>query len=160
MMTNSTLRKSVRIISLLVLVLGAIGITAFFCADSRLDDALIIAARDGDEAFVEKLLRVGANPNACGSWEGCDTAIYKALTQDGSINEELVKMLVEHGADVNKPNHLNLYFAAYYGRLELMKYLMAKGASLPDHKRAIATLKDRLLTEINRPDIYNILFKD
>ena len=147
-------------LSLGAVILGtaAVLVTRIFCVDPRMDDALITAARDNDAEFVDKLLMSGADANACGSWEGCDAALYRAVSKSSPVNLGLIKNLVEHGADVNKPKQLNLYSAARFGHEEVVKYLLEHGAVLVKHDRSISTLKAELRDK-HWDGIYQLLFQ-
>ena len=125
--------------------------------DARLNDDLIMAARDSNLDLVRTFLKRGADVNACGSWEGCDTALLRAVATSAAINLAVVKELVGHGADVNKPDNLPLYFAAYFGHTEAVIYLISRNANLPRNSRAITALKSRLASQ-HFEEIYQVLF--
>lgn len=89
--------------------------------------ALSIAA-DGDAIeCVDSLLRAGANPNV-GFRYGSPL-----MSASGEGNTKLVKRLLGAGADVNmtrqKWGETALHDAAEYGRLEIVKILIAHGAN-------------------------------
>ena len=82
----------------------------------------------------------------------------------------LVKLLIEAGADVNKPLSAGvhagrdaLFFAAYYGRLDIVKALLDAGANnFDDALEAIATHKrnndyPRLLADVEYQAVTDLL---
>ena len=94
-----------------------------------LNEYLIKAALLGDSVAVKKLLAVGANANHKG-WNDI-TPLFRAIVS-GKV--EIIKMLLEHGADVNartKPNVIGetpLMWAASQGNSEIVQFLMRNGA--------------------------------
>ena len=58
--------------------------------------------------------------------------------QNGHI--EIVKYLVEHGADINKRNNDGwspLLIVCFNGHIEIVKYLMEHGADIKDKDRVV-----------------------
>jgi len=55
-----------------------------------------------------------------------------------SNNANIVKCLVDHGANVNKLNHNGetpLSMATYYGNEDIINYLVEHGAVMPNEKK-------------------------
>ncbi|XP_012283633.1 protein phosphatase 1 regulatory subunit 16A isoform X2 [Orussus abietinus] len=85
------------------------------------------AARD-DIDEVRRLLKKGVNPDSTN--EDGLTALHQCCIDD---NEEMMKLLVEFGADVNAEDSEKwtpLHAAATCGHLHLVRYLIARGANL------------------------------
>ena len=102
--------------------------------DDRGDTPLMYAAAVGSEAMMRRLIGAGADVNVRNSFEAS-----ALLWCSNSLPR--VRMLVEHGADVNvrsKQGHTPIELAADHAdSIEILKYLMSKGASLkipPDQK--------------------------
>ncbi len=91
--------------------------------------SVLSATRDDDRATLQRLLRGGANPNQ--ATENGVTPLFEAIAQN---NLPLVKMLVDGGADVNKPSRCRgrdvapLHKAAIHNQVALVKYLLDMGA--------------------------------
>jgi hypothetical protein len=87
------------------------------------------AAADGDLRTVKACVARGANVNIrCGG----GFAPLAVASQKG--NFEIVKFLVEHGAQIDKCDNARhktaLLHAAFKGNVEIVKYLVDKGAAL------------------------------
>ena len=103
------------------------------------DQQFFKAAQTGDVKFFTELNeKCGANK----SWlsrtypKSGDTAVHYAA-QFGHVN--LVKFLVNCGADVEKPNFDGkkpLHEAAQFSQLECVKFLVENGANVDSLKRA------------------------
>ena len=125
------------------------------CAGKKIDDQLIIAARDGDVELARKSLAAGANINACASWEGCDTAIVLAAK---SGNQNMVGFLVDNGAQLNNTRPTPLFVAAAFNRIEVARFLLAHGGTLGSDNDDIEKLKTTLRSK-NDQEMVEILFR-
>ncbi|KAJ7595588.1 ankyrin repeat-containing protein [Mycena floridula] len=85
--------------------------------------ALYEAAQGGHLETVKFILEHGVDVNAKAGWWGCALA---AAAAEGKI--ELVKYLLNHGADPNAHDDILNY--AIHGGLEIVKMLIDKGANL------------------------------
>lgn len=77
---------------------------------------------------MRRLLKKGVNPDSTN--EDGLTALHQCCIDD---NEEMMKLLVEFGADVNAEDSEKwtpLHAAATCGHLHLVRYLISKGANL------------------------------
>ncbi len=95
----------------------------------EINNLLINAVREKDIGKVKQALKIGASPNA--EDERCrNTALMIACWKEGG-SLEIVKLLLEHGAD---PNGSNMYgstalmWAVREGNLEIVKRLHQNGA--------------------------------
>ena len=86
------------------------------------DEALKLASRDGHLEVVKYLVGHGANIHA-----GRGAALHFS-SNSGQL--EVVKYLVEHGADIHSSYDLALRLASSGGRLEVVKYLVEHGADI------------------------------
>ena len=91
------------------------------------DDAIHKAAYHGELQKVRDLLQKGANPDARDSFGG--TALHAAMFQK---NMEVVKVLLEHGCDINAQGTGNgytpLHDAVWSDNEEAVNLLLDKGA--------------------------------
>jgi ankyrin repeat protein len=112
-------------------LLGGASLVQFVPASSRhLDSALIEATRKGDVAAVKQLLIAGAPANALVSG---DTALDIAIH---TRRVDLVKLLLEHGADANEPIPVMkdatlspLDLAVNQDNADIIRLLLAHGAN-------------------------------
>ncbi|KAK6522464.1 hypothetical protein TWF281_003025 [Arthrobotrys megalospora] len=93
---------------------------------TTLDGCLYEAVDIEKESTVKMLLEeFGANANATGAEYG---NALTAAAFDGTL--EIVRMLLDHGADVNSPNGWALQTAAEQGHLEVVTLLVERGANV------------------------------
>jgi len=90
---------------------------------------LSLAAKNGNPAMIEVLLKAGADANTATS-TGATVLMSAAL----SGSADAVKVLINHGADVNAKENANgqtaLMFAAWENRPEVIKVLVEHGADM------------------------------
>ncbi len=107
----------------------AFAISFFLLGTSALgqDDAIHKAAYHGEIQKVRDLLQKGANPDARDSFGG--TALHAAMFQK---NVEIVKVLLDHGCDINAQGTGNgytpLHDAVWADNGEAVNLLLDKGA--------------------------------
>src|SRR5262249_13084368 len=112
---------------LLLGTLCIITLLLFGCTRSA-DEALLVAAKDGDAARITSLIQHGANPNglAGDGWTALTVAAREGHFQ-------CVEKLVQMGSDVNVPEgggNTALYWASFYGHVDVIKFLLSKGADV------------------------------
>ena len=98
--------------------------------DQKGDTDLHQAAARGDAVAVGLLVRSGLNLENVKNKDGKVPLHYAAEAKNGL---ECVKILVEHGADINAKDSFNqtaLEFAAFSGRADIVAYLIAHDASI------------------------------
>jgi len=91
------------------------------------------AARRGDVKAVERRLALGISPNSRHPLT-VETPLIEAASA-GHL--DVVKLLVERGADVNLKGeawYTPLHCAAYYGHLDVAKFLLEHGADITPFK--------------------------
>jgi len=81
----------------------------------------IMSEKNGSEIIVE-LINAGADVNITSGWS---SSLSLACIQN---KHDIVKILVENGADINKSE--SLHYACIWNNLESVKYLISKGANL------------------------------
>ncbi|KAF3929376.1 Ankyrin-2 [Dactylella cylindrospora] len=95
-------------------------------SQETLSNSLYQAVDKEKESTVKVLLEeFSADANAKGEEFG---NALTAAAYDGTI--EIVKMLLEHGADINSPDGWALQSAASQGHFEVVEYLLEKGADV------------------------------
>lgn len=94
-------------------------------ADPNGDPALVIAARAGNAATVDVLLAGRARVDARNRFS--DTAVMVAAL-NGRL--DIVKKLVERGADLNLSGWTPLIYAATGGHDDVARYLLGEGAKI------------------------------
>jgi ankyrin repeat protein len=127
-----------------------------------LNDQLYSAIARKDTLMVEKLLDKGADANYIKKWDKSEMTLLIFSVNYGA-DFKIVKLLVEHKADVNKKDVFNitaLMYAASEGYINIIKYLLDHGADvhandgqgdtvlslaiLGAHPEAIRLIEDRL----------------
>jgi len=106
------------------------------------DDALVQAAAQGDAAEVNRLLKEGAHLDAADRFG--QTALLAAVQNNRT---DIVKLLIERGADVNGVDAAALPLAADQNNLDIAKLLLEKAANPEDKDGAGDTA---LLKSIDR----------
>jgi ankyrin repeat protein len=92
---------------------------------------LVYALSTGHYAAAELLLKWGADPNLCASFENGATPLTAAAADGGPGNERIVRLLIAAGADVNRPDGQGLTplrAATEAGDMGLAKILRQAGA--------------------------------
>ncbi|KAH7138655.1 ankyrin repeat-containing domain protein [Dendryphion nanum] len=92
---------------------------------TALDDALYEATDNEKESTVRKLLELGASANATGEVYG---NALTAAAYDGTIN--MVKMLLDAGAEIESDSGWALQTAAGEGHTEVVLELLSRGANV------------------------------
>lgn len=93
---------------------------------------LMLAVVERRPLIVKLLLERRANPNWTRPHNGA-TAAFIAVSRGHAVDEEMVKLLVDHGASVNLPmSHGNtlVFRAAMEGHLNMVRLLVELGAEL------------------------------
>ncbi len=91
--------------------------------------ALMLAASSGRKDIVELLLESGAEIGAR-TFSGA-TALQAAIAGDGPLQIEIVKLLVDRGADVNSTgDEPPLMTASSMNRTDMVKFLLSRGADV------------------------------
>ena len=102
-----------------------------------LDKELLTAVTQNDAQNVERLIKLGANVNATTDDDVRDTALSLAIMEGGY--PEIVKLLVENGADVNAKDTVGaspLLMAVYWHNdrlginMEIVRLLIQHGADV------------------------------
>lgn len=150
-----TMGKRSKLLACLAFVVAtSVAIVLWQSSRDTLNDRFIHAAQEGNVELAGQLLQSGANIDACGSWEDCDTALLKAV----EFNRiDMVKFLVEKGARLTNGANSALGTAAYFGHVEIVKYLLARGAVLGDNKEINANLNIGLHQK-HEDEIIKLLF--
>ena len=93
--------------------------------DPGANTLLMIAVQGEYGDMVKLLLRNKARVDARNKYG--ETALMLAAAS-GSL--ELVRLLVDHGANINLPGWNPLIYAAWRGQTEVVRYLLSKGADI------------------------------
>ncbi len=97
-------------------------------ASSSDNEALVVAAKNGDAARVKALLEKGANVNYL---KKNDVSVLMYASQDG--HAAVVNILLAKGANVNHKDNISwtaLMIASASGHEAIVKVLLAKGANV------------------------------
>jgi len=93
---------------------------------------LMFAVDNGYKNVVKELLKKGANANARGTDESHTTpaSLLDIATRkdDKDLDLDIIKSLIEYGADINSDHRILL--ASAYGRFELVKLFLENGAKV------------------------------
>ncbi|RBQ72736.1 hypothetical protein FVER14953_08793 [Fusarium verticillioides] len=122
-----------------------------------LDESLYEATDFENQRTVELLLRYGANANATGELYG---NALTAAAFDGTI--EIIKLLLDAGADINSADGWALQTAADQGHVEVVNLLLERGANVnattanPNMPKCTAL---QAAVESGRGDIVEILLE-
>ncbi len=92
---------------------------------TRKQGDLVRAAEEGDAATLESLLREGVDPNAGDMF---DRTALQAAASKGRL--DIVRKLINAGANVNGNGGVALTCAACSGHLEMMSHLLKNGADI------------------------------
>lgn len=120
--------------------------------EEKLNNALLDAARRGDEKAVLSLLEQGADPNTKNRWgETALTYCARDFLIDEYVNT--AKILIEKGANVNAACDLMtmtpLHYAAIFTRTDMIRFLIANQANVNLKDYQGHTPLDKVLEGIN-----------
>ncbi|EFA02876.2 transient receptor potential channel pyrexia [Tribolium castaneum] len=87
------------------------------------------AVTSGDVSLVKRLLAAGSDPNAADS-HGRTPIVFAECIKNDELFEQIVELLIAHGADVNACNDTPLYSAVFYGKKHLVERLLKAGAGV------------------------------
>jgi len=118
------MKKALVTIIPLVVLLSLSHLAAGQVGSENLDYELVEAAGNGDAAAVLQLLQQGANIEATGRFG--DTPLLRAIQME---KVEMVRLLLEKGADANSRGGVALAMAADQGNMEMVRLLLDKGAN-------------------------------
>jgi ankyrin repeat protein len=93
--------------------------------DPDANTLLILAVREDYKAMVGRLLVKHAKLGARNRYG--ETALMLAAAKG---NLEMIKLLVQHGAEINLSGWNPLIYAAWQGKTDVVKYLLEKGADI------------------------------
>ncbi|KAK6502735.1 hypothetical protein TWF506_003310 [Arthrobotrys conoides] len=127
-------------------------------SQETIDESLYEAVDIEKESTVKLLLEeFGANANATGVEYG---NALTAAAFDGTL--DIVRMLLDHGADPNSPNGWALQTAAEQGHLEVVELLVERGANvnacLDEEKFSLGTAL-QAACEAGQDDVVDFLLK-
>lgn len=125
-------------------------------ADSSLGGPLFVAARSGRVEVVRLLLAFGADPNKVNS-KGNTPLWFAAQSPARPASDRIAVMdlLLEAGADLHKrceDGTTALHFAAWRGPVEVVEYLLSRGARPWTTDDKDRTPKDHAVQMSNSPD--------
>jgi ankyrin repeat protein len=117
----------------LLSALAAVTCSALANDDIPVNSRMLVFARNGDAAGVERSLKEGANVNSRNRVG--ETALVMALKKEDPKKDDLkiAQLMLDSGTDVNLAavNGITpLMAAAYSGRVEIAVQLLAKGANV------------------------------
>jgi ankyrin repeat protein len=115
---------------------------------------IVNAASDGDTQEVRRLLQDGCSPNA----QIFVIGIRPLTVAAGGGHLETVKVLLDHGADINAEDFSGwtaLHAAAMNGRVAVVRYLLEHGAIIKG--RLDAYRPSRLLDPPEREGVLTLL---
>src|SRR5687768_15549314 len=102
---------------------------------------LVYFAGKGAEPMVRKLLLLGGDPNVTYSGprnpdilRGTTALMSVVSHRQGADHKKIVKLLLKHGADVNRTEEQGrsaVWYAAYHQRREALELFLKAGAILP-----------------------------
>lgn len=143
------------------LVLGFVFLLPFsVLAQDNMD--LYIAANDGDLSKVRELTQQGYDvnvicPTICSGWT-------PVMIASANGHFEIVKFLLEHGANPNAQNRFGrtpIMFATRYHNKRIIEILLQYGAdptiTSQDDETPNSAMADALIMSIQDPDAYEIL---
>lgn len=140
-------------------------ITRLIKAGADYDEAMIIAVKSGNIPFLDIILANGADINRKCLFDSRQTPLMAAMfSGDKPIDAEMVKFLVERGADVNEifslspeisTNALNLSISA--DRQDIAEILLSHGAD-PDY-RDLTGRTSLVYAVLTNEDIVRLLLK-
>jgi uncharacterized protein len=122
---------------------------------AELEKQLVAAAYDGNLDSVQLLLRRGANANYQIFDNGTTPLI--AAAQKGHI--EVAKALLAGGANINLVDHgvgTALFWAAFEGRIEMVNFMLERGALLNCSKESASYLI-RIIQERNFVEVEHLM---
>ncbi|KAM0326406.1 hypothetical protein ACHAPQ_007768 [Fusarium lateritium] len=122
-----------------------------------LDESLYEATDNESQRTIELLLRYGASANATGEEYG---NALTAAAYDGTI--DIIKMLLDAGADINSPDGWALQHAAGEGHVDVVNLLLERGANVnacSSHSNMPQGTALQAAVESGQSDIVDILLE-
>jgi ankyrin repeat protein len=146
----------VKLIKVMLVLMAMLAPSVAFAAADDENMEFITALGDGDVKVVQQYLDNGVNVNGSSfAWSPLQIAANK-----GQL--EIIKMLVEHGADLNYKHPITkmtaLGLAAYNGFPDVVQYLLSKGAD-PNIKLRGGVSIVRAVRDVGNTEMVDLLMK-
>lgn len=137
------------------ILIAIVSATSAFASN---DSNLLEAVKNNETKLVEQLLADGANPNTVDE-DRFDAPVINYAASNNNL--EMVKILVDAGADVNLGNEFKwqaIHAATRVKNVEIVSYLLDQGADVDAKNFHSGDLRTPLLIAINNYDVEMIDF--
>lgn len=125
----------------------------------RLNQEFLRRVHQNDLADASRLLKTGAQINACDVYH--NTGLHYAVVQTQKGDTEMLSLLIDHGASINQPNcydQVPLQMAVYKRRLDCAELLLREGAN-PNHCDALGHDPIRMARDNCHSEMVALLLK-
>ncbi len=153
------MKKPIKIVALFVPIVALVFLGFFLSARSKaqMNQAMFLAAGEGDNTRVKELIESGANPSAERKDDKAGGEFLPLHIAAMEGHDDVVQTLLAHGADANAPSFKHqitpLQMAVTRGRASTIRILLAKGADPNRKDKHGRTALDNALSILKLPSI-------